>query len=173
MSVATRASAQQQQAAPVAVGVFDAEQILKDSRAGQSLMAQAERTQAQIKSDIYRQQQQFEEAVNTFALQQDTLSASDLSKRKEELRQQGDRQAKALNDRQRNLEQSVAKGREQIMQAMVDVVNDVAKARGLAFVIARQAAPYFDPSYDISQEVKQKLDAKLPSLKLQQSSDAR
>ena len=171
MGATTPVSAQQQ-TAPVAVGVFDAEQILKDCKAGQSLMAQAEKTQQQIKSDIYRQQQQFEEVVNTFALQRDTLSASDLKKRQEELRQQGDRQAKALSDRQRSLEQSVAKGRDQIMQAMVDVANDIAKARGLTLVIARSAAPYFDPSYDISQEVQQILDVKLPSLKLPQPSEA-
>jgi len=170
LSAATRVPAQEQ-TVPTAVGVIDAEEILRDSKAGQSLTAQAEKTQEQIKSDIYSQQKQFEEAVNTFALQQDTLSASDLKKKQEELRQQGNRQAKALSDRQHNLEQSVAKGRDQIMRTMVDVVKDVAKARGLTFVITRSAAPYFDPSYDISGEVKQMLDVKLPSLKLQQPSE--
>lgn len=98
MGATTQVSAQQQTVV-VTVGVFDAEQILKDSKAGQSLMAQAEKTQEQIKSDIYKQQKQFQEAVNTFMLQQDMLSAADLKKRKEELQQQGDQQAKALRDR--------------------------------------------------------------------------
>jgi hypothetical protein len=49
-------------------------------------------------------------------------------------------------------------------------VKGVATAHGLTFVITRSITPYFDPSYDISQEVRRKLDAKLPSLKLQQSS---
>jgi Skp family chaperone for outer membrane proteins len=171
MGATTQVSAQQQTVV-VTVGVFDAEQILKDSKAGQSLMAQAEKTQEQIKSDIYKQQKQFQEAVNTFMLQQGMLSAADLKKRKEELQHQGDQQAKALRDRQRNLEQSVADGRGQILQVMVGIVKDIAKARRLTFVLARRAAPYFDPSSDISQEVEQKLNAKLPSLHLQQSSDA-
>jgi len=165
----TPASAQQQPV-PVVVGVVDADGILQDSKAGQSLKAQAEKIQKLIKSDFDKQQKQFDDDARKLVQQQDTLSAEDLKKKKEELRQRGDQQTKALNDRQRTLDMSVAKGRDQIVRALVDVVKDVAKAHALTIVVSRSVTPYFDASYDISQEVKQKLDVKLPSLKLQQSS---
>jgi Skp family chaperone for outer membrane proteins len=160
----------QQQPAPITVGVVDADGIVQDSKAFKSLTAQAEKTQKQIKSDFDKQQKQFDDDGRALVQQKDTLSADDLQKKKVELRQRADRQTAALNVRQRNLEQSVTKSRVQIVQAMADVVKDVAAARGLTFVVARSITPYFDPSYDISQEVKRRLDAKLPSLKLQQSS---
>src|SRR5215813_13478252 len=96
----TPASAQQQPV-PVVVGVVDADGILQDSKAGQSLKAQAEKIQKLIKSDFDKQQKQFDDDARKFVQQQDTLSAEDLKKKKEELRQRGDQQTKALNDRQR------------------------------------------------------------------------
>jgi Skp family chaperone for outer membrane proteins len=166
----TPASAQQQ--VPVVVGVVDAEGLLQDSKAGQSLKAQAEKTQKSIKSDFDKQQKQFDDDARKLVQQKDTLSAEDLQKKKEELRQRGDQQTKALNERQRLLDVNINKGRDQIVRAMVDAVKDVAKAHGLTLVVSRSGTPYFDSSYDVTPEVKQKLDAKLPSLKLQQSSDA-
>src|SRR5262245_6135794 len=160
----------QQKPAPITVGVVDADGIVQDSKAFKSLTAQAEKIQKQIKADFEKQQKQFDDDGRALVQQQDKLSADDLRKKKVELRQRADRQTAALNARQRSLQQSVTKGRTQVVRAMADVVKDVAAARGLTFVITRSITPYFDPSYDISQEVKRKLDAKLPSLKLQQSS---
>ena len=159
-----------QQPVPITVGVVDADGIVQDSKAFKSLTAQADKIQKQIKSDFDKQQKQFDDDGRALVQQQGTLSADDLQKKKVELRQRADRQTAALNARQRSLEQSVAKGRAQIVKALADVVGDVAAARGLTFVITRSITPYFDTSYDISQDVKRQLDAKLPSLKLQQSS---
>lgn len=172
LGLAGSVPASAQQAVPITIGVVDADGIVQDSKAFKSLTAQADKIQKQIKADFDKQQKQFDDDGRALVQQQDKLSADDLQKKKVELRQRADRQTAALNARQRSLEQSVAKGRAQIVQALADVVKDVAAARGLTFVITRSIAPYFDPSYDISQDVKRKLDAKLPSLKLLQQSSA-
>ncbi len=167
----TPASAQEQQV-PLVVGVVNADMIVQDSKAGKSLKAQADQQQKAIKADFDKQQKLFDDAARKLVAQKDTLSADELQKKKEDLRRQGEQATKALNDRQRALDRSVAKSQDQIVQALVDVVKDVAKAHGLTFVVSRSVTPYFDPSYDISQEVTQKLNAKLPSVKLQQTSEA-
>jgi len=167
----TPASAQQQPV-PVVVGVVNADMILQDSKAGKSLKSQADAQQKSIKSDYDKQQKAFDDAARKLLQQRDTLSADDFQKKKEEIRQQGDRQTKALNDRQHSLDRGIAKGQEQIVQALVDVVKDVAKAHGLTLVVSKAVTPYMDPSYDISPEVMQKLNTKLPTVKLQLASDA-
>jgi Skp family chaperone for outer membrane proteins len=166
----TPASAQQ--SVPVVVGVVNADMILQDSKAGKSLKSQADAQQKAIKSDYDKQQKAFDDAARKLLQQRDTLSADDFQKKKEEIRRQGDQQTKALNDRQHALDRGIAKGQEQIVQALVDVVKDVAKAHGLTLVVSKAVTPYMDPSYDISPEVMQKLNAKLPSIKLQLASDA-
>jgi Skp family chaperone for outer membrane proteins len=162
----------QQQPVPVVVGVVNADMILQDSKAGKSLKSQAEAQQKAIKADYDKQQKAFDDAARKLLQQRDTLSADEFQKKKEEIRQQGDRQTKALNDRQHALDRGVAKGQEQIVQALVDIVKDVAKARGLTLVVSKAVTPYMDPSYDISPDVMQKLNTKLPSVKLQLASDA-
>ena len=162
----------QQQPVPVVIGVVNADMILQDSKAGKSLKSQAEAQQKAIKSDYDKQQKAFDDAARKLLQQRDTLSADDFQKKKEEIRQQGDRQTKALNDRQHALDRGIAKGQEQIVQALVDVVKDVAKAHGLTLVVSKAVTPYMDPSYDISPEVMQKLNTKLPTVKLQLASDA-
>jgi Skp family chaperone for outer membrane proteins len=162
----------QQQPVPVVLGVVNADMIVQDSKAGKSLKAQAEQQQKAIKADFDKQQKLFDDNARKLLQQKDSLSADDLRKKKEDLARQADQATKKLNERQRSLDRSVAKGQDQIVQALVDVVKDVAKARGMTLVVSRAVTPYFDPSYDISQEVMQKLNAKLPSIKLQQTSDA-
>jgi len=159
----------QQQPVPVVVGVIDADKIVSDSKAGQSLKAQADQKQKQIKADYEKQQKQFDDAARNLLQQKDTLSADDFNKKKEDLRRQGDQETKALNDRQRALDRGISKGQSQIVQALVDVVKDVSKAHGLTLVVSKAVTPYFDASYDVSQEVMQKLNTKLPSIKLQTS----
>jgi Skp family chaperone for outer membrane proteins len=166
----TPASAQQP--VPIVVGVVNADMILQDSKAGKSLKGQADAQQKAIKSDYDKQQKAFDDAARKLLQQRDTLSADDFQKKKEEIRRQGDQQTKALNDRQHALDRGIAKGQEQIVQALVDVVKDVAKAHGLTLVVSKAVTPYMDPSYDISPEVMQKLNTKLPSIKLQLASDA-
>jgi len=161
--------AAQQQPVPVVVGVIDADKIVSDSKAGQSLKAQADQKQKQIKADYEKQQKQFDDTARNLLQQKDTLSADDFNKKKEDLRRQGDQETKALNDRQRQLDRGISKGQAQIVQALVDVVKDVSKAHGLTLVVSKAVTPYFDASYDISQEVMQKLNTKLPSIKLQTS----
>ena len=162
----------QQQPVPVVVGVINADGIMRDSKAGKNLQAQADQQQKAIKADYAKQQKQYEDAAQKLAAQRDTLSAEDLQKKREDLKGQMEQASKKLSDRQRNLEQSFTKGQDKILEALVGVVEDVAKAHGMTLVISRAQVAYFDPSYDISQEVMQKLNAKLPSMKLQQASDA-
>src|SRR6185295_7661993 len=167
----TPASAQQQPV-PVVVGVVNADTIVQDSKAGKSLKTQADQQQKAIKADYDKQQKLFDDAARKLAAQKDTLSAEDLRNKKEDLAQQAEQATKALNDRQRVLDRSVAKSQEQIVQALVDAVKDVAKAHGLTLVISKSVTPYLDPSYDISPEVMQKVNAKLPTVNLQLTSDA-
>jgi Skp family chaperone for outer membrane proteins len=166
----SRPTSAQQQPVPVVLGVVDADTILQQSKAGLSLKAQADPKLKAINSDFEKQQKQWNDARRKLAAQQGTLSADDVKKKLQDLQQQADQESKALNDRRRALDQGIAKSKDQIVQALVDVVADVAKAHGLTIVVLRNATPYFDPSYDISAEVRQKLDAKLPSVKLQQVS---
>jgi outer membrane protein len=162
----------QQQPVPVVVGVVNADTIVQESKAGKSLKAQVDQQQKAIRADYDKQQKLFDDAARKLAAQKDTLSAEDLRNKKEDLGQQAAQATKALNDRQRVLDRSVAKSQEQIVQVLVDAVKDVAKAHGLTLVISKSVTPYLDPSYDISQEVMQKVNAKLPSVKLQLTSDA-
>jgi len=162
----TPASAQQQPV-PVVLGVIDADNILQQSKASQSLKAQVDPKLKAINADFEKQQKQWNDAMHKLAAQRSTLSADDLQKKNQELQQQKDQEEKALNERRRLLDQGITKSKGQIVQALVDVVKDVAKAHGLTVVLLQNATAYFDPSYDISSEAKQKLDAKLPSVKLQ------
>jgi Skp family chaperone for outer membrane proteins len=170
-ATSTPASAQQQPV-PVVVGVVNADTVVQESKAGRSLKAQADQQQKAIKADYDKQQKLFDDAARKLAAQKDSLSAEDLRNKKEDLAQQAAQATKALNDRQRVLDRNVAKSQEQIVQALVDAVKDVAKAHGMTLVISKSVTPYLDPSYDISPEVMQKVNAKLPSVKLQQASDA-
>jgi len=57
-------------------------------------------------------------------------------------------------------------GMSQVQAALNATVADVAKARSISLVLIKGAVLYNLPAFDITTEVLQKLDARLPSVKL-------
>jgi outer membrane protein len=166
------ASAQQQSPDSVVVGVVDVDRVMQESKAGKSIKAQVAQQKNAFQAEVDRQQKLFDDAKAKLLAQRGTLKDDEFKKKADDLNKQGDQIQNNLAQRQRQLEQSLAKVRDQVEQAMELVTQDVAKAHGMTLVVNRAVVLVYNTNYDVTKEVIQKLDAKLPSVKLQTSSGA-
>lgn len=156
-----------QQQAPVVVGVVDVEKVVRESKAGKSIKAELKKQQDAFEAEVAKQRKSFGVLEKKLVEQRDTLSKEEFEKKKSELNKQGGEIEKKLTDRLRGVDDKASKARNKVYDTMASITQDVAKARGLTLVVTRAAAIVYDANYEITEEVLQKLDAKLPSLKLQ------
>ena len=156
-----------QQQAPVVVGIVDVEKIARDSKAGKSIKAELKRQRDAFEAEVAKQQKSFDALGKKLLEQKDTLSKEDLEKKKNEINKQRSEIEKKLGDRLRTVDEKANKARNKVFDTMAQITQDVAKARGMTLVVTRAAALVYDANYEITDEVMQKLDAKLPSVKLQ------
>ncbi len=76
------------------------------------------------------------------------------------------KQEDALKNEGQQLQQMEQNAMDQVQSALTATVSDVAKARNISLVLVKGLVLYNLPAFDITAEVLQKLDAKLPSVKL-------
>jgi len=159
-----------QQSAPIVVGIVDVERIMQDSKAAKSIRTQLDQQNKAFQAEVDRQRKVFTTNKQKLISQQGTLSQADFQKKAEDLNKQGAQIEKNLNQRQNQLEDGVARTRNQVYDAMRQASADVAKDKGLTLVLQKGATLVFDASTEITDDVLKRLDAKMPSVKLQISS---
>lgn len=157
----------QQQPTPIVVGVVDVDQIMRDSKVGKSIRSQFDQQKKAFEDEVAKQRKAYADAKQKLLDQKDKLPDDQLRKKAEELNKQADETEKKLGQRQRNLEVSANKAQNQALKTMAQIVQEMAKARGISLVVTKAATVVYDSSYEITGEVLKKLDAKLPTIKLQ------
>jgi outer membrane protein len=151
------------------VGVVDFDLVMNESKAGKSARAQLEKQAAAFKAEYQKQRKAFDDSEAKLQAQQKSLSEADFKKKVDELNAQGAKIEKALVQQDKALDANYRKAREQISTALVGIVSDIAKKRGLTLVLKRSNVVVFASEYDITDEAMKQLDAKLPAIKLQAS----
>jgi len=160
---------QSEKAAQPVVGIVDFDLVMNESKAGKSARSQLEKQLEAFKAEYQKQRKSFNDSEAKLKAQQASLSDADLKKKVEELNAEGAKIEKALAQQEKALDANYKKAREQISTALVGVVSDIAKKRGLTLVLKRSDVIVFASEYDFTQEAMKQLDAKLPSIKLQAS----
>lgn len=156
-----------EQSAPVVIGIVDVDLIMRDSKVGKSIKTQFDQQKKAFGADVDKQRKAYEDSKQKLLNQKSSMSEADFKKKAEDLNKQADEAEKTLGQRQRKLETSAGKAQNQALQTMAQLVRELATARGMTLVITKSAAVVFDGKYEITAEVMQKLDAKMPSVKLQ------
>lgn len=157
----------QQQPTPIVVGIVDVDLIMRDSKVGKSIRSQFDQQKNAFEAEVAKQRKAYADAKQKLLDQRDTLPEDQLKKKAEDLNKQADETEKALGQRQRKLEVSANKAQNQVLQTMAQIVREMAKARGMSLVVTKASTVVYDASYEITGEVLKKLDAKLPTIKLQ------
>jgi Skp family chaperone for outer membrane proteins len=164
----TTAPAQPAAQLPVVVGILGTQDILASSTAGKQLFTQAN---ASLKA-LGDASQKKADALRTQAAQLDTqrnanppISQDDYIAKRKQLQAQDDKIREDFAKGKQALDQRLAKSRQVLISAAGKIVQDVMKARGMTLILNRDAAEFYPPQWDITDEVMQRLNKTLPSVK--------
>ena len=156
----------QAQNAPMVIAVVDLQVIFRDSKAAAGVRAAVDKQSKAFQAEISKQESALQAEGQQLEQQRATMTAEDFRKKSEAFQQKVNAARQAAAQRRQQLQQMEVGAMNQVQNAINATVADVAKARNISLVLAKGAVLYNLPAFDITAEVLQKLDARLPSVKL-------
>jgi Skp family chaperone for outer membrane proteins len=154
---------------PIVIGVLDTETIVLGSSAGKSLTAQADASLRALQDDSNRKEQALIAQVKQLDAQRQAnpaMSQTDYEAKRRDFADQDDKLHADFDKNKQALDDRVDRARQNLLAAATKVVQDVAKARGLTFIVARTSAILFPDQWSITPDVLQRLNRALPNIKL-------
>lgn len=145
--------------------VVNVKMLLEESRAARSLQQQLDAQKETLARDMNAQQDRLSAAEQELANLRKTAAPEEFDRRRSEFEREVMATSRATQDRTRRLDAAFNQGRNQLLEALRDVVAQVAGERGATVVISSQFVLYqTDRSVDITDAVMQRLNAKLPTI---------
>ena len=168
IALAGLAPPSQAQNAPMVIAVVDMQVILRDSKGAASATAAIEKQNKAIQAELAKEENAL--AAEGQQLEQQRvsgkMSAEDFQKKSQQFQEKVAALRQTATSRRQQLQQMQVGAQSQVVAALNATVAEVAKARGISLVLIKGAVLYNLPAFDITPEVLQKLDARLPVVKL-------
>ncbi len=144
--------------------VVDVQALLQNSKAAKMVRGQIEQKRNEYTKDISRQEEALRTERDTLQRQQATMSPDALNKKGREFQQKVNDLDRDVQSKRVALEKSNSEALTRIQQTMLKIIADIARQRRANLVLQRTDLVLFDQSFDVTDQVMQKLDEELPVL---------
>jgi len=151
---------------PLVVAVLDIQKVMRESTAARAIQAELEEQRETYQAELAQQERKLRAADQDLAADRPTLSQEAFAERREDLEEQATQLRRDVQTRKEQLEAMYNEGMTQIRQALIEVVAEVARERGATLVLSKSQVVMASSAFDITEEVMQKLNAKLPEVSL-------
>jgi outer membrane protein len=159
-------------AAPVAlppaqninVMVVDVQALLQDSKAAKMVRAQIEAKRAEYTKEISHEEEVLRAERDALQRQEAAMTPAELNRKGREFQEKVNQLDASVQAKRQALEKSNNDALAKIQQEMLKIIADIAKDRKANLVLQRTDLVLFDRSFDVTDEVMQKLDEQMPVL---------
>lgn len=143
------------------VAIIDVQRILQESLAAKSVQKQLEIQRAKFQAEISEQEKQLQAADDQLKEARTSTAPDSLATREQQLRLRFTEVERDVQTKRHALDDAFATSMGVVRTSLLDVVQEVAKQRGITLVLLKQQALWHDPALDMTGEVLNKLNAKL------------
>jgi len=144
------------------IAIVDLQVIQRDSKAATSARVALDKQAKGFQADLAKQEDALKNEGQQLEQARASMAADDFRKKSEAFQQKVNAARQSAAARRQQMQQVEQNAMVQVQNALNATVSDVAKARNISLVLIKQAVLYNLPAFDITAEVLQKLDAKLP-----------
>jgi outer membrane protein len=149
---------------PLTVLVVDVQLLLQNSKAAKMVRGQIEQKRNEYTKEISHQEEALRAERDAIQRQQASLSADALNQKGREFQQKVNDLERNVQGKRQALEKSNGEALSKIQEEMLKIIADIAKDRKANLVLQRSDIVLFDQSFDVTDEVLQKLDEQMPTL---------
>lgn len=151
-------------ATSLTVMVVDVQALLQNSKAAKMVRGQIEQKRNEYTKEISHQEETLRAERDALQRQQASLSADALNQKGREFQQKVNDLERSVQGKRQALEKSNGEALSKIQEEMLKIIADIAKQRKANLVFQRADLVLFDQSFDVTDEVLQKLDEQMPAL---------
>jgi Skp family chaperone for outer membrane proteins len=170
-SVMMASGAVAQQAAPTKIAVINVQKVFVEAAAIHSIRSQIDKQIATYKKEITRQESELRAKQQELSRQKTLLDPEAYRERRGEVDRRLGRLERYSQNRKRVVERAFAAARTSVLKTLRDIVNEFAKEKGFTVVFRKSQFLFVSPQYDVTQEIVKRLDAKLPTVKVELPSE--
>lgn len=151
--------------APPTIAVVDMQRVLVESAAGKSIQSQLDAERRKIRDQVTRMQDDLKNAQNQYIRTRSVMAPEAAKEQEQNLqRKQADAQ-RILQERQEAFQRGESDAVNVVADNMRDIVQQMAAERRIGMVVNKQAViSMADKNMDITDDVVQRLNTKLPSV---------
>lgn len=160
-------TASAQQAKEARIVVVDLQEIYRTSLAGKDLLKQIETRRAELEAEAARYQQDARDEQTELERQQAILSAEAFEEKRRSIGQKYTSIQTDLRDKARRLQIAQSKADRELQSSLVPIYQEMLRAHSANLIMDRGQIVLPGPGLDITREVIEKLDAAMPTIKLQ------
>jgi Skp family chaperone for outer membrane proteins len=146
------------------IGVVNIQKIMKDSKAANSVRGQLKEKQKSFQSELDAKEKALYTEDQSLVKQSNTTDKAAFDQKVKDFRAKAADAQREVQNKKLQLDKAFAGALEQIQTTVIAIVKDVAAEKKLSLVVTSSQVLYNDPALDITAEVQQKLDAKLPNV---------
>ncbi len=155
-----------QETPQMTVAVLGVQEVAHQATAGQAVQAEVRKREEALKAELERRENALLAADQQLAQQRASLSQEEFVRKRNELGQQLSELRKYQQEQKAAISAMIHKGEAQIEAALNEVVEEVATARNITLVLDKAQVVRFPSQIDITKEVLDELNARLPSVNL-------
>jgi outer membrane protein len=144
--------------------VVDVQALLQNSKAAKMVRGQIEQKRNEYTKEISHQEETLRAERDALQRQQASLSPDALNQKGREFQQKVNDLERNVQGKRQALEKSNGDALQKIQEEMLKIIADIAKQRKANLVFQRTDLVLFDQSFDVTDEVLQKLDENMPVL---------
>jgi len=156
---------------PAVAAIIDVQRILQESLAAKSVQQQLESQRSHFQTQIEAEENDLRQAEDDLAKSRDQLAAAVYTDHEQQLRQHFLTVEQHVEARRKLLDQAFTDSMNTVRAALLEIVNQAAHAHGATLVIVKQQTLWSDATLDITDEVLDQLNRKLPYVNVAMPAD--
>jgi outer membrane protein len=146
------------------IAIVDVQRILQESLAAKSVQKQLDTQRAKFQTETEAEENELRQAEQDLGKSRDRLAANVYADHEQQLRQRFLSVEQNVDARRKVLDQSFTNSMNAVRSHLLEEVQAVAHERGANLVLTKQQVLWTDPSFDITDEVLQRLNKSLPDV---------
>lgn len=151
---------------PPVIGVIDVNEVVNRSKAGRAIQPQFEKLKKGYEDELSRDRQALTEEAKKLDSQRAVLAPEAFAQRVTAVRQKELALNQQIVERKRVLDATLNNALAQIRNVLFQVSQDIARERGINIVLLKEAVVIVASNLEITDDVLQRVDQKLPSVTL-------
>ncbi len=144
------------------IGIVDVQRVLRDAKAAKSVRPEMKKLRKAFQAQVKNQEQALRTAEQELAQQRAILSREAFSEKRRAFSEQASEAQRAVQAQRRELDKAFNATKNIILENLIQVAQNVAKARKLNIVMEKRFVFISARALDITDEVLAGLDKRLP-----------